>query len=298
MKNEDLLPDLGRVARNDVVLGDDPWPDPRWDDLAAGDLSAAEEKRLRAETMALPGGERAWEGFKPFAEGFEHRVLRRVQESRVGEAGAEPAASEPVANAPTIADSAVVPLLPRRSRPRPAWLAPTLAAAAALVAMVGWWQLDTRRDIPRDTPHPGLVEPLPAYSLEVSGVSTMRSDPRDSVFLRGKRFTLVLRPEREVDAPVAVYFFIRGADGGWREWQLVKDALEGDAKGSFRVSAVLDSSLEVGGHIVALAVGAADSLPTTGEILGILADGGESPSPGWWLLRREIEVAEEEPLAR
>ena len=87
MKDDDLLRDLGRVAREQAVADEEEFSAPRWDALCAGTLAAEEEEELRAEAMSSSAGRRAWEVFRPPDEGFRRRVVQRLQESRAERGG-------------------------------------------------------------------------------------------------------------------------------------------------------------------------------------------------------------------
>ena len=277
MKDEEWLDRLGEMAREDLTLAEDDWTDPRWEDLAGGRLSPEEEEKLLAEVESLPGGPQAVETFRPLAPGFERRVLDRMR---------TPPPEEVASVEPFEA------LSPGRR-----WggrrFVPALAAAAGLVLAVGLSQLGGDGEAP--TPG-GPGEPLPGYRLEVSGVSAIRSAEASGHRLQvGKRFSLLLRPERDVAVPVAALFFVRGPGGQWREWELADTAAETGPGGSVRVSTVLDSSLAAGLRPLAVAIGASEALPPVHRVLEILAE-GRAVAPGEWVLLRQdvdVEVPEE-----
>lgn len=277
MKHDDnLLRELGRLAREDLPLADGPIPDPRWDALARGMLSDEEQEDLRVEAAASPDGGRLWEAFRPFAVGFEGRVLKRIDETRLA-----------------TDDADVVPFPAAAPTPSPRWrrYSPTLALAAVLLLAVGLWRFGGER---------AAVAPIPRYELRMEGVGATRSTSGEenaaSRLVPGKRFTILLRPERDVSGPVLARVFARGADGAWREWGLARDALETAPNGSLRLSAVLDASLDPGLRSLAFAVGLADALPSAARLLEDLAAGEGASGEGWTWYYAEVEVAvPEEP---
>ena len=76
MNEDDLLQELGKLAREQSGSGR--LLDERWDRLAAGTLSAEEERELRLLAETSEPARLAFEAFRPLGEGFHGGVVRAI----------------------------------------------------------------------------------------------------------------------------------------------------------------------------------------------------------------------------
>jgi len=125
MNDDRLLQALGKAARDerppDLLELDD-----RWDRLADGTLSPAEDAELRALAETSEEARQAYEMFRPLDEAFHERVVEALREQREG---------EKAARAPEERKLAIVPPV-SRFRAWKAWLSGGVAAAGALATAV------------------------------------------------------------------------------------------------------------------------------------------------------------------
>jgi hypothetical protein len=232
----ELLAELGP----DVPDGADDGPiDPRWEKLAAGELSDEEASALLAEL----GTEAEADAFSPLGEDFVQAVTDRAMEALT--VGAPAVAPEALPALPPLRPH---PELPppevRVTRPpapsrsvwawlvdlmrQPIFLAPALAVAVALL-FVG-----------------GSPTPLPPYAMEVSlgdrmdrgGGEVRPGAPR---LTSGSALVVVLRPERAV-AGVRGAVFVREGGG----WSPVPADVDIDPGGAARVRVEVAPSWPVG----------------------------------------------------
>ena len=271
MSNDELLQQLANLAREDR---DEELArlDERWDRLAAGDLSAAEETALRALGVSEPLARRAWEAFRPLGADFHQRVTGEVRRA----AGAE---APPVAAAAPAPQARVLGRGRRWSRQATGWL--TAAAAAALILVVL-------------RPGPQAWSSLPAYDLQLApGVQELRGAPVPETagavpdFAPGSRFELVLRPERAVSGEVAARAFLAREGEPPAPWHV---PVEVAPSGAVRLSGVLGQDLDLapGSWHLWLAVGRPGHLPAAED----LATAGE-----WHLMEASFRVLAQEAPA-
>ena len=181
----------------------DALSDPRWEDLARGELSEEE----RAELEALAGGDplaaEAPALFTPFdaatREGFFEAARAQLQEAPARVDAAKGAATARVDAAKGVAERAsnVVSIDERRGRRRA--LVAAIGVAAALAAGVA---LRLGMD-------PSGEAALPTYALAVSGGERdVRADSSKVVLSPGSRVVLTLRPATAADGSVSARGFL------------------------------------------------------------------------------------------
>ncbi len=228
-RDEDLL-----RALSDLVRSEDPWRDPRLDDLAAGRLSPDQEQALLRE---LGPNAPMLDAFRPFEAGFKADLADKIAASM----RASPAASA----------RGGVRFLPRRAVVL-GGAAATLAAAAALILLL--------------RPHAPPDDPVPPYELVMlGGDNIVRSAPetrqaRTARLAPGSRLEVRLRPGHRVQGSVALRgAVVRGAD--IRPWLPVTEV---DPSGAIRVAGTreqLFAGLPDGEWTVVVAVGREHALP-------------------------------------
>ena len=254
MKNDPLLQALGALAREQ-----DPTEDPRWDDLAAGELEEAQRGQLREDAARAEGeafADEALEAFRPIGSEAKDRFVDAI----LVEAGAS-----------RVEQAKVIPL-------RRAWWAAgslgALAAAAALLMLLR---------------SPGPAG-LPAYDLVVSGgESGVRSLTVQDVpkLAPGSRLELVLRPATRTEGPLVV----RGAMRKGEDVRPWTPAAETDPDGAARIAGTreaLFADTPAGRWTLVIAVGRPDVLPSSASELFRL-EAGEDP-PGARLQRIDVEL--------
>jgi hypothetical protein len=163
--------------------------DERWDRLSRGELSAKEERELRALAETSEPAREAWEAFRPLGPDFQAGVVRAIRAQGLGPA----------------ADAVAAP--PAKLLPFP-WRAPRLAAwsslAAAAVVVLAVLL------------HPAA--PLPAYaSLTISGgLHTIRGEESQAAgaLAPGDRFQVILQPATRASGKglEARLFLLRGGE--------------------------------------------------------------------------------------
>ncbi|EYF00260.1 hypothetical protein [Chondromyces apiculatus] len=275
MKDDDLLRALGRAAREDDLLAD-----PRWDALAAGELSEREVEALKALSRGDPEALGAFEAFEPVAaevrEAAAARARAMLQErpvGSVGSVGAEDAGGARGARGTRGARGAEVVRLPGRRK----LLASVLAGAAAMAAAAVVWVMAGS----------GARDGLPVYALAVlGGEQTERhggppeaeGPPRIGP---GSRLEIVLRPVTPAQVPVAVRgFLVSGGDvaaGGGRPWE---PPVEISAEGSVRIAGsreALFPGVAPGEITLVLAVGRPEALPADAA-RAVAMSGAAAPS--------------------
>ena len=185
--DDKLLRALAGEARRERQSDDDRL-DERWDRLAAGELSAAEEAelaRLARTAAGTAAAHEAHEAFRPLDAAFRKRVVKALQAAAVQPAVAPPRSGR------------------QPGRRRRGWLgAAAVAAAAAAAALVLW---------------PAFHPPLPDYEIQVTGGEAKSrggpapgAPPRgETVYLLrpGDRLEIEARPKAAVGEPVAARWF-------------------------------------------------------------------------------------------
>jgi hypothetical protein len=204
--SDPLLEAVGQhVAERDALS------DPRWDALAEGKLSPAEEAELRALAERGEAHPLAYEAFRPLDEGEQDALVAAamgaLDERTPPQSSKPPRDPDPPAPSPATGDAPsgggkVVALRPRR-RGLLALAAP-LAAAAGLLLFLRM----------------GGPAPVPGYAVVIEGGrSEQRAAPAanaaDRPILLGpeERIRVLLRPDTELDGPVAARVYFAGPRG-------------------------------------------------------------------------------------
>lgn len=257
MNDDRLLRDLARAAEEERALA---RLDERWDRLAAGELSTAQEAELQALAAGSEEDRLAYEAFRPLGPGFEARIVESIQ----AQAGATAAREAPK-------PARVLPF--RRWSP---WLGGSLvAAAAACLALF-------------------LSAPaqLPPYSLEVAGgdqaergvtagFTTVR------VLHPGSALAVTLRPQTGVSGRVeARWFAARGATV-----RALAARQEVSRDGAVRLSGTLgeDLAIEPGDWTLWVVVGRPGKLPGT-AVLGAHPAAQVLRGAGWTASRDRMPL--------
>jgi hypothetical protein len=282
----DTLSTLAKAAREV-----DPLNDPRWEALARGELSEAEQDALRSfgEEAGIP---EAFEAFRPLdASGDEALVDDLLGQSLA------PAAPLPLplplptprpANDPSPAknsdNSGAKPenVVPWPRRLAGSWTA-ALAAAAVLFVVVR------------------LVDPfggtsVPEYSVTLSGgTATSRSADTSGELpklLPSAQVELVLRPKTAAKGEVHAKAFLF-VEGHAKPWSApIERALGGSMRIAGRVDALFGTDTR-GRVDVVLAVGAPDALSDDAALLRAVEGG--APPDDVLLLRQPLVLAEPPP---
>ncbi len=254
MKNDPLLQALGALAREQ-----DPTRDPRWDELAAGEMGGATREQLRGEVARSEGEAFADEAFQAF-EPMGDEAKGRFVEGILAEAGKS-----------HVQEAKVIPL-------RRAWWAAgsigTLAAAAAVLMLLR-------------SPGP---DALPPYDLVVSGgesgvrALTVQEVPK---LAPGSRLEVVLRPATRTEGPLVV----RGAMRKGNDIRSWSPSVETDPDGAARIAGTretLFADTPGGRWTLLIAVGRPDVLPSSASELFRL-EAGEDPA-GARLQRVDVEL--------
>lgn len=262
-EDEALLADLSALAAGTY----DDGLDPRWDDLALGDLSAEDEATLRALAAEDPTAADALEAFAPFDDS-ERADFAAVAMAAL-DAGGDVADAKPTASAepaPTTPADNVVQFPLRRAV---VWVGAGVALAAAALVFV--WR-----------PAP---EALPAYGVTVRGglAVTMAETPEGPPKLGpDERLTLVLTPAVPLQAEVEVRAFVE-VDGEPRPWS---PPIERSAEGAVRIDGTAASlglgDFGVGQRRLHVIVGRSGSLPD--------APPSERRGAGWQALAVDVDL--------
>lgn len=253
MNSDDLLNELAKRKREEDSSADNP----RWEKLARGDLSPAEEAELRTLAAKNPEVALLYEAYRPLSAEAKEKIVARI---------ANPAGAK------------LIPLRPWR---RIAVIALPLAAAAAFVV----W---TSR--PASTPVASLDVRVPTYALEVSGGDWAQRSTQAATgpitLQRDSRLELVLRPATPSSTPVTVRgFLVQGNDV--RTWA---PSMQRSADGPVRVVGTADTlGLGVGTWDVVFAIGSAEAVPTNPHVVAT-ALGSPSNGRSWQLLRTRVTV--------
>jgi len=283
-KLKELLDAIGPEAEEDDSV------DPRWEQLALGELVDEEVRRLRVEAGVSPKAKLASELFAPLPLDVVNRTADRLlairardlaaasaqpaaplaQEPEADELVPAPANTPPVVQAPPVAQT-VQPegLMARvlRSMSRPAAWAPLmLMAAAAIFAL----------RLP-STPE------LPSYEMSVTGLKTTRGTDMQAgpaVAKVGGAFQVVLSPGEAVAGGIhAGAFFEAGGELVPATWELsVSESGGGKAK--------VAAGDQAGAKVLVVVV-----LPGAGEVsLSEAQDAVAGKLPNARVERREVEV--------
>lgn len=284
MNDDELLRRLAETAREEERDERD-RVDPRWDELAAGRLSAEDEAALRRRAEESMEEKQALEAFTPLGADFRARAVRAARE-QIGPP-AKPAEDAAAADP----GPAVRPFrLPERERRWPVRWAAAAALAAALLVLVLW--PDAERG------------PLPGYQAMLTGtVRTERGPgaegaegsaapawPETASFAPGNRFELVLRPESAIEGPLEVRTF-RQTAGSLVPWPLPSEIAEG---GAVRLAGTVGRDVELppGESTLVAVVGRRGALPAADVLLARLGESGHAGDRGWWAWRWRLATAE------
>jgi hypothetical protein len=255
--SDPILADLARIARDEAAARAE---DPRWERLARGELSAADEAEIRRQAAGDPEIAALYEAFRPLSDETKGRIADRVlaaEASRHGHGTAR-----------------VVPFRPLR---RAAIVAIPLALAAAVALWVARPPTDTGAVASADAP-------LPEYALGVTGGdrATRSGDAphgNGAIELRREsRLELVLRPSKPITGAVAARgFLVQGADA--RAWN---PAMEVSGDGAIRAAGPAGAFLGVpaGAWDVVLVVGRAGGLPSDPQLV-VKAMADRAGQPPW-----------------
>lgn len=302
MNDDDVLKELGRVARERDVASD-----PRWAALAENRLAPADVAALEALAERSPDHAAALAAFRPLDEAACDRLasvaraaLERdgVRFSKANDANAAKEAREKAAETASEAAVRAEPregaspgtgarVVPIRSRFGRAFaLAGSLAAAAAVVLALRSWG-------DRLASAPSPIAEMPAYVLDVMGGDRLeRGAPEataeDAVRLApGSRLSIVLRPATAITDPIAARgFFVR--DGRAEAWSPSFEFASGGAVRIAGTREALFGGAPDGDYEIVLVVGRPADLPATIDAAEASArDGSRSVQ----VLRRRIRLA-------
>ena len=214
MNDDRLLRDLAQAAREEHEHEMERW-DERWDRLAAGTLSAAEEAELRALAATSEEARLAYEAFRPLGPELQARVAAAIRAQT--ETGVPREAPQP---------ARVLPF-----RRWSGWLGGSLAAVAAAACLV----------LLLSTP-----AGLPPYTLDVfGGDQTQRGVPAGPGTARvlhpGSTIEVTVRPETGVSGPVAAHWYV--TRGG--EVRKLSGRTEISQEGAVRLSGTLGKDLAI-----------------------------------------------------
>ncbi|HEX4953751.1 MAG TPA: hypothetical protein VF017_10200 [Thermoanaerobaculia bacterium] len=243
--------------------------DERWDRLAAGELSPAEEAELAALAETSPEMRAAWDAFRPLGPDFEARMAARLG------AGTESVARP----SPPAAPPAPGPLRASR-RPWGRWA----AVAAALVAAVALYL--------------GRTPPLPAewarYEVELAGGRVdLRGGPEEAsvpTFGPGSVLSVTLRPPTALDeVPEARLFLER--QGNFQPWPTPLTAL---SQGVLHLGTPIEGEVapEPGEYRLWAVIGRPGRLPSASE-LSALPGASHFGGRHWIAWRKEIRFVDE-----
>ncbi|WP_437935121.1 hypothetical protein [Sorangium sp. So ce341] len=262
MKNaEAWLAALARTAREEDIVAD-----PRWDEVAAGKLSAEQRAALRGRSAAA---QEAFRAFEPLDGAERDAIEAQVVAALAGAAPVEKPA--PAASLPTRAAAA-----PRRRRGT-LLLSAAAALAAALAALV--------------VLRPARAPSLPAYALALEGGEweergAGRAPGAAPRLGPGSRVELILRPELPVHGPIAVRgALVQGVHA--RPWS---PPVELSPDGAVRIAGTREAvfpGVPDGAWEIVLAVGRAEALPADPAA----AAAREETAPGAQLLRAQVVLS-------
>jgi hypothetical protein len=256
MNEDELLRELVQHAREDGAASGDV----RWERLAAGELSAAEEATLRDEAAKDPELAALYEACRPLGDAAREKIVARILPS---------------------------PAAPRVGRFAAGRRIALVAASVAVAAAVAVWM--TSRG-----PEPvARLDMAPPYVLEATGGDRpRRSAPEPSVgameLTADSRLALVLRPSSPAPDAVSVRaFLVRGGDA--RAWN---PPMQRSPDGAVRIAGAageLLGSTEAGTWTLAFAIGRAEQLPSDPQevVRAIDTDAG---ARAWQLLVTRVTL--------
>lgn len=272
MTEDPLLREIGQLAREEKKA-EEARLDERWDRLAAGTLTAAEDEELRVLAATSPEAREVYEAFQPLGADFQARVVNVL-------------AGELEGPAPNVA-----PREPRRLLPfRPAtfrlagWLTAAAGVAASLLLLLRGFS---------------TMPPLPVYTAELSGgVRAFRGEPgpstRPLVFAPGSTLSLVVRPEHTVTGDVeARAFLAQGAE--IVPWE-PEPRLDISANGVVRLQGTIgrEIKLQPGPLRVWIVVGWRGKIPRTSELMAELR-AGLLRDDHWQAVAADLRVEDQPP---
>lgn len=252
-----LLDDVRETVRAEDRDG---LADPRWDELARGELADEERAALEALAAADPACAGAPALFTPFDEATRQRFL---EAARAGLGTETAKVAVPEVAAPEKATAKVVSLGERRVGRR-AFVGVSAALALAAGAAL-WWRTRTPR------------EQLPAYALLASGgVRHVRADSAAPLLLLapGARVMLRMRPQTRVPGVVTVRaFLVQGS----REVALESDQTFVAGDGAVQMSGRVpkDAALAPGRVEIVVALGRPEALGEGPVSIGELSARGD-----------------------
>lgn len=264
MSDDRWLQELAQVGRENEA-DDRSRLDERWDRLSSGQLSAEEEKELRALAETSAEARLAYEAFRPLGADFQARVVDALAGQKQAQA--------PVAE-PRRPRSRVLPFPLSRLR-RAGWLTAAAAVAASLFLLLR---------------SPSLP-PLPVYSVDElqGGVLASRSQEGPRVFPPGSALSLVVRPQHPVSGRVEVRTFL-ARDGDLVPW---KPSLQ-IRDGAVRLQGEIGDEIEPGPWRLWVIVGRPGRLPDGRKLADALRT-GRTRNPSWQAVYADLRVAAQPP---
>jgi hypothetical protein len=320
-----LLEALRRAAREE-----EPAADPRWSALAAGTISEEKQVELLAAAEGSEEARQRYEAFRPLDVGVRARMTERVlaelnllREDR-GSEGAD-RRGDPAPPTALRGGRAQAPKPPasawRRRRTQAGLLVAAILACAAAFSLVVLVNDDGRRDLANVGDPPRQIL---AYALSVEGGERVDRSPGDfddlawdlgpaspsgdgggradrSQAIRRlgprSRLAITLRPERDVEGPVAARAFLV-REGRAQKWE---PPMQIAKSGSILIEGVKESlfaGVPPGVWDAVFVVGRPDALPGDAEILLRAAKPDASPgepSDGLFgVLRLRVLLSDEE----
>lgn len=269
-KQPDLLDQLSQAAR-EQMLDEQDRLDPRWDRLAAGQLSAEEHDQLLGLADASGEAHEAYQAFKPLGPAFESRVAAAILARQQVEAK-ERLVAEQAAGA-----TAPVQLAP--PAPRRAWYLAGLWSVLMAVTVAFFVSLPAQ--LPSYVP-----EKMASISPDRGGIGLTLGVP---VYTAGNEVVLEaearIKPGKNPDARL----FYVGEDQRLQGSDL--EAKIEDEGRRIRFLPILGEDLELapGKWRLVMVVSRPGEFPGPATILEAVSAGGQ-PSKYWQVLVYQIEV--------
>lgn len=192
MNKDQLLGELGGLARREGEA-EKARLDERWDRLAAGTLTAAEDVELKALAASSPEAHETYEAFRPLGADFQARMVGAINAERAG-AAPQAGSQEPRPR--------VLPFR-RAVRRIEVWLGAAAAVAAGLFFLV----------------RAPALPPLPGYALTYEVQSGYRGSDSQTA-TPGSPVTLMVRPDTAVRGAVETQGFLSCGGEDLRPWRL------------------------------------------------------------------------------